>query len=129
MKAQHMPTYSHKNNGAIKFTRCQCFFHFTSTYCMSCTWNHSKYLSFNIINTSLYHFYVGLDNLFVISGRTRIFYDKKFMHYPTSHYKKLVKERGWKTVELNVIGRRTYHKNVGLSTNIADGDFWTNLKK
>jgi hypothetical protein len=45
------------------------------------------------------------------------------------HYKKLVKERGWKTVELNVIGRRTYHKNVCLPTNIADGDFWTNLKK
>jgi hypothetical protein len=45
------------------------------------------------------------------------------------HYKKLVKERGWKTVELNVIGRRTYHKNVGLPTNIADDDFWTNLKK
>jgi hypothetical protein len=45
------------------------------------------------------------------------------------HYKKLVKERGWKTVELNVISSRTYRKNVGLPTNIADGDFWTNLKK
>jgi hypothetical protein len=45
------------------------------------------------------------------------------------HYKKLVKERGWKIVELNVTGRRTYHKNVGLPTYIADGDFWTNLKK
>jgi hypothetical protein len=43
------------------------------------------------------------------------------------HYRKLVKERGWKTVELNVIGRRTYCKNVGLPTNIADDDFWTNL--
>jgi hypothetical protein len=45
------------------------------------------------------------------------------------HYKNLVKERGWKTVELNVIRRRTYRKNVGLPTNIADGDFWTNLEK
>jgi hypothetical protein len=45
------------------------------------------------------------------------------------HYRKLVKERGWQTVELNVISRRTYRKNVGLPTNIADGDFWTNLEK
>jgi hypothetical protein len=42
---------------------------------------------------------------------------------------KLVKERGWKIIELNVISRRTYRKNVSLPTNIADGDFWTNLDK
>jgi hypothetical protein len=42
---------------------------------------------------------------------------------------KLVKERGWQTVELNVISRQTYRKNVGLPTNIADIDFWTNLEK
>jgi hypothetical protein len=33
------------------------------------------------------------------------------------HYWKLVKERGWQTVELNVISRRTYVKFVGLSMN------------
>jgi hypothetical protein len=45
------------------------------------------------------------------------------------HYRKLVKERGWQTIELNVISQRTYDKFVGLPTNIADGDFWTNLEK
>jgi hypothetical protein len=45
------------------------------------------------------------------------------------HYRKLVKERGWQTVELNVISRRTYSKNVGFPMNIADNDFWTNLEK
>jgi hypothetical protein len=52
-----------------------------------------------------------------------------FVRIVLFHYRKLVKERGWKTVELNVISRRTYVKNVGLPTNIADGDFWTNLEK
>jgi hypothetical protein len=45
------------------------------------------------------------------------------------HYRKLVKERGWQTIEINVISRRTYNKNVGLPTNIADSDFLTNLEK
>jgi hypothetical protein len=48
---------------------------------------------------------------------------------PIVHYKKLVKERGWQTIELNVISRRTYDKFIGLPKNIADGDFWTNLEK
>jgi hypothetical protein len=42
---------------------------------------------------------------------------------------KLVKERGWQSVELNVIRRQTYIKFIGLPTNIADDDFWTNLEK
>jgi hypothetical protein len=43
-------------------------------------------------------------------------------------YMKLVKERGWQTIELNVISQRTYNKFIGLM-NIADVDFWTNLEK
>jgi hypothetical protein len=35
------------------------FFYFISTYWVSYTWNHSKYPSFNIVNTSLYHFLYG----------------------------------------------------------------------
>jgi hypothetical protein len=89
-----MATYSHKNNGTIKSTRCQRFFYFVSTYCVSYTWNRSKYVRLNVINTSIYHFYVETWGYLLIKyllvliiylqfrGRTRIFYDKQVMHYP-----------------------------------------------
>jgi hypothetical protein len=34
-------------------------------YSNSYMWNHAKYPSFNIINTSLYHFHLGLEVMFL----------------------------------------------------------------
>ena len=47
-----------KNIWTIKSIIYQRFFYFSSTCCMSYTWNHSKYPSFNIISILLYHFHV-----------------------------------------------------------------------
>jgi hypothetical protein len=99
-----MSINNHKNVWTIKSTRCHRILHFTSTRYVSYTQNHSKYSSFNIINTSLYHFRVGglrlsyyrmfisLVNLFVFFVDTNIFYEFNCI-LMIIHIKKLIKHK------------------------------------
>jgi hypothetical protein len=71
-EAQHMSTCNPQKCLDCKFYNMPMFYHFTSTCCVSYTRNHSKYPSFNISNTSLFHFhmntwyYILIECLFVL---------------------------------------------------------------
>jgi hypothetical protein len=99
-----MSTYNPKNIWTIKFTRCQQFFHFSFTCCISDTGNHYKYPSFNITNASFYYFHVGtygyilIECLLVLvthlqfSVDTRIFYEFNCI-LMISYVKELIKHK------------------------------------
>jgi hypothetical protein len=53
-----MSTYNPSKYLDNKIHNMPVFFYFTFTCCVNYMWNHSKYPSFNIINTSIYYFRV-----------------------------------------------------------------------
>jgi hypothetical protein len=82
-----MSTYNPRKYLDHKSIIYQCFFHFTSMCCVSYTRNHSKYLSLNIINTSIYNFHVRtwdyllIESLLVLVTYLQIsFEDRTFMN-------------------------------------------------